>query len=513
MIPVRSRPVRFVAALALAIALVGALPAAPLRISDDSVRPPSLHPWEVFAWKPDALLGHIFDGLLGFDPEGNLVPRLATSWTWLGPTRLRLELRRNVRFHDGTPFDSEVAAWNFETLRSMLPHHPRAAFFAGIRAVTREGSHGLVLELERPDGTLLHRLAAFSWMVPASDREPRQPVGTGPYRFAGWQPDGSLRLAAVPDHWAGGPAFPDGLEWWFLPEEVRVSRLLSGDLDLLGEVSPYYHRRIQESPRARLVKAETLVQMNLLFDTRAGPAADPRVRQAIAYALKVDDLIRFIARGNARAVTGTTMPSQVGHVELAETPEFDPGHARRLLAEAAPSGPLGLSGMVDPELLLLGEAVASQLSKVGIRVRFEPGSREAFRNEVAARRDPAIAAPRHDVYLFATPDPTYHCFFINGLALTGGSPWNLWQSPAYDLAYDSMLRADRAGPREESVRTMEQLVVSERPALTLYQAFKGYGVASGVELRPTRSGMLDLRWSRPVPVGRPELAALGSGGP
>lgn len=501
------RPLARLAALLLgtSLTLPGAL-AAPLRLCDDIKPPSSLNPLQVFEWKPDVLLSHLFDGLLGFSPSGQLLPRLARSWDWIDPQRLRLRIRSDVRFHNGEPFDAEVVRWNFARLREMDPPSPRLFPYLHVRATEVVDSHTVDLVTDFHDETLLHRLAAWSWMIPPKAAEElgmdalgRNPIGTGPYRFREWSESGELVLDANPDYWGAPATFPDGLRWSFLPHSDQVRLLLAGELDLVGDVEPIFHRKIQESGVAQVVKGDSMVSVNLVFNCLGGRATDSRIRQAAAHGLNQEDLIRYVARGNGRPVRGTSFPDQVGH--LPTSPEagiFDPTRARELVREATNGGRIRLHGALDPAFATLGRAITIQLAKVGIDVEFEVIDRithwERFAGAKLAGR-----IPQDDLFVFACPNPTYHYFFINSLTNHSKGPFSMWSDLGYDTAYEALLRTPSSPALDQLVRKLDRIIERERPMLFLYQVKKGYGVGGAIDFHPTRSGMIDLRGSRPAP--------------
>ena len=147
---------------------------------------------------------------------GRLEPEadLATSWTVSSDgTIWTFDLRPNVRFHDGTPFDADAVVFSFE--RQIVPEHPahEADFvwtraYHNIRHVRAAGPLRVQFEIDRPYAPFLANLA----MGPAAIVSPtavrkwkrefgRHPVGAGPYRFVEWIPGDRITLERNPDYW------------------------------------------------------------------------------------------------------------------------------------------------------------------------------------------------------------------------------------------------------------------------------------------------------------------------
>lgn len=505
----RRRARLFAAILGIAVAArPGA--AAPLRVADDAVPPASLDPLRVFDSKADALLSHLFDGLLAFDRFGGIVPRLAERWSWDDPRRLRLVLRRGVRFHDGRPFDAAVVAENFARFAAEAARSPRARLLSTVEAVEVVGPYEVVLACDRVDGVLLHRLAAFSWMLPpgldapgAREAFAARPVGTGPYRF-GARGDGWLRVDAVEGHWAGPPTFPGGIRWEFMTELDRISALIDGGLDVAAGVRPFFHRRIQEAPGVGITTGDSLIQVDLVFNTARPAVGDPRVRSAIASALSVPELIRYVARGNARPIRGAALPDEAGFTGEGTPLVFQPGVARALVREVAGGERISLRGVLDPEYLLLGRAIQVQLQKVGIDLDLEEVSRGELYRRVARSKLEGAAPWDGDLFVFSCHDPMYHAFFVHFLATHSRGPYSMWADPELDAAFEAAVATAPGDDPLPHWRALERRVTRMRPVIFLYQAKRAYGVRDGVDFRPTRSGLLDLRFSR---------IATGAGGP
>lgn len=490
----------------LACSLAGSGHALTLQVSDHVEPPESLNPLTSWEIKSETILGHVYDSLVAFDPDGNLIPALAERWRRIDPTRVRFQLRRGVRFHDGEPFDARAVVGTFARIRELGPLCKRGFLFAHV-AVEVRGDHELDLVTAYPDGTLLHRLASFLWILPP-DRLARlglagferDACGTGPYRVLRFAADGSLELEAFPQAWGGRPAF-EGVVFHFLPEAEQVRRLLDGRLDLVGEVPPLEFRRIQESGKATLIKADALRQVNAVLNTRRGPMADPRVRRALAASLHVDDLIRYVARGNGRKIEGSGLPGQVGWEPDRPVPAFDPELSRRLLAEVGGERPLVLRALVDPKFALLGEAMRAQAAKVGFDLRIETGSRDQLTREVVVPNLTGGEPWGRDLFVFACPDPTYHYFFINQITHHGRGPFNMWRNPEYDARFDAMVGESEPAGVARQCRELDHLVDRERPTIHLYQVRVGYAVGPRLDFRTCLHGNLDLRWSTPKQGG------------
>ena len=104
----------------------------------------------------NAILQHAYEGLVRFSAQYQVEPALATRWTQTSPTQVRFELRRGVKFHDGTPFTADDVVFSFTRIRQ--PQGTMSIYVAGVREVRKVDDHTVDLVLDEVDRGLLHNL-------------------------------------------------------------------------------------------------------------------------------------------------------------------------------------------------------------------------------------------------------------------------------------------------------------------------------------------------------------------
>ena len=149
----------------------------------------------------------------------SIVPDLATGWSWNEDgTELTLKLRHGVRWHDGQPFTSADVKCTFDLLQGKaeqkLRINPRKAWFKNLDAVTANGDDEVTFHLKRPQASLLAMLATGWTPIYPCHVAPQQmrvhPIGTGPFKFAEFQPNQSIKVVRNPDYWKPGRPFSTG---------------------------------------------------------------------------------------------------------------------------------------------------------------------------------------------------------------------------------------------------------------------------------------------------------------
>ena len=248
--------------VALAVAAVGAsahgqvdAPAAPTRRYGGVLRagmqtdPIGLDPHTTNSTATRNLLENVYDTLVAFAADGQLVPGLAAAWTVAPDGRVyTFELRRGVTFHDGAPLSAADVVFSLRRLKDPAVASPRSEDFAAIETVVASGPHTVVVRLRSPFGPLLSKLAfSMNAIVPAhvvrrGDELQRVAIGTGPFRLVDYQPQTRLVLARAPGYWgrdAAGRPLPylDGIEFRFFPDpNARTLALRTGYVDFIEYV-------------------------------------------------------------------------------------------------------------------------------------------------------------------------------------------------------------------------------------------------------------------------------------
>jgi peptide/nickel transport system substrate-binding protein len=121
-------------------------------------------------------------------------------------------------------------------------------------------------------------------------------VGTGPYKFVSWEKGRKVVLERFDDYWGQKPAIKR-IEWLIIPgASTRIAALLSGDVDFIYAPPPPDLERLTSDPRFNVYTPISNAYLHLSIISR-GPLADPRVRQALNYAIDKDAIVKNVLYG------------------------------------------------------------------------------------------------------------------------------------------------------------------------------------------------------------------------
>lgn len=349
----------------------------------------SFAPWEASWANQSPYLQAVYDTLLRADPDGSIVPGLATEWEWDDTkTVLTLTLRDGVEFTDGTALTAQVAADNLTRFRDGTSEN--AAFLAGVTSAEAPDDTTLVITLAQPDPALPVYLTQNAGLVgsPAmfdSADAQTTPIGSGPYVLdADDTVVGSKYVFETnDDYWDTESVHYDSIEMTFYGDPTALMNAVKGgQVDATNVQSP---TQITEAEGAGFA-AQTYEQnwTGFLLVDREGtinPAfGDVRVRQAFNYALDRDGLVEALAGGLGTTTTQVFGVNSSAYDDaLNEQYPYDPEKAKDLLAEAGYADGLTL---VMPSNNFVPEAefaiYKEQLGAVGINVEWETTGDDLF---------------------------------------------------------------------------------------------------------------------------------------
>ncbi|MER7132605.1 ABC transporter substrate-binding protein [Streptosporangium saharense] len=381
--------------------------------------PVALDPAFVADSESTRVANQIFEGLVSIKPgTAEPAPGLATSWSQTDDgLSYTFQLRKDVKFSDGTPFDAEAVCFNFERwynwngpLQAENISNLYQLVFAGFRtsdnpALTKGIYKGcaaqgdaVTITLTRPYGSLVPALAISSFAMqsptalkqykaddPGASGDVRRneystahPTGTGPYLFESWEKGQRLTLRANPTYWGGKPKI-DKIVVRIIPDgTARLQALQSGEIDGYDLVAPADVQGLSGAG-FQVLPREPLNILYLGMNQADPLLADIRVRKAIAHALDKQAIVSQTLPAGTKPAEQFIPPPVNGYADGVTTYDYDPAKAKKLLEEAGATGktvtfnyPTGTSRpyMPSPEDTFV--AIRTQLEAVGLKVNAVP---------------------------------------------------------------------------------------------------------------------------------------------
>ncbi len=331
----------------------------------------------------------IYDQLLVRDANFKIAPWLATSWenpdehTWV------FHLRQGVKFHNGEPFNAASVVWSFQRFVAPDEKNIYASMLSPVSQVDALDDYTVKVTTKDPFPALLENLAYGVFMGPPQamqtqgDEFFKNPVGTGPFKFVSWSPGEKMVVEAAGGHFGGDPKIKT-IVWQPVTEDAtRVVELRTGQADLITSVSPGQISQLDGQPGISVVKFPSQSFMVLIMNAAKPPFDDPRVRQAMNYAVDKQAIITTLLGGNGTVLPAPAGPAHEGYdPNLGVMYNYDPDKAKQLLADAGYAN--GFSFTLDtPDGRYLqdkavAQAVGGMLAKVGVQAKVNPWEWGAF---------------------------------------------------------------------------------------------------------------------------------------
>ena len=342
-----------------------------------STYPPSIAPWSNTGTASVTVKLLIFRGLLGYDPKGALRGELAETWERDGDAGWRFSLRDTV-FQNGAPVTSADVKWTLEQVAAEKSTAYLRTEFQGVDRIDTPDAKTVVITMKQPNVMLPEWLAGPHMPIIAkgSTDNGGTPVGAGPFMLKAQERGVSLDLAAFEKYYKPGlPKLKAIHMVAYADENLRVAALQAGDVDLIEYVPWQSMDAIQADAKLKLDTVDGPF-MALSFNGAQGPFKDKLLRQAVAFAIKRDEIVKAAFFGRGDALEGLPIPagSTYYNPERAHFWAYDPDRAKALLAQAGMAGGFSTTLLSTAQYGMhkaTAEVVQQNLAAVGIQVELQ----------------------------------------------------------------------------------------------------------------------------------------------
>lgn len=430
---------------------------------------------------------NIYNGLLKItSPEGKSVdfqPQLAREWEIQDDRTHVFRLHKGVTFHNGDPCTAADVKWNLERVKDKAQSPIHAWKLALLEAIETPDSHTLKLHFAKPYPFL--RVAftgstgrAATILSPRAVQEKgktygRNPVGTGPFKFAEWKEGDYILLEKNPSYWetdASGSRLPylDQVMIKIIVEpSTLVAALKTGEVDLINYAAPQFMGDLRKDPKLTALSAVggnwVCMHMNLARE----PFTDKALRKAVTFAVDRKEILDKVEFGEGIVAHGPISPPMGGFYDPAfesgkNGQYFDLQQAQALMKQAKYDG---------REVLLLSvntgaaprraEMVQAHLARIGIKVRIELADFPTFRRRWLQERQWDLVQVQWDADL--DPDETLYP------ELHSGETWNAgkWMNKDFDRAVEAAREENDFKKRKKHYEDAVKAIVEDAPVVVL----------------------------------------------
>ena len=437
------------------------------------------------------LCGLIFNGLIKYDKNLQLIGDLAERWEILdGGLTILFHLRRDVRWHDGQPFTADDVQFTYQQLINPNVRTPYSGDFERVKSLEVVDPFTVKVTYGEP---FAPGLASWGmWIMPKHLLEgqdlhatafARHPVGTGPYRFLRWVTADRVELAANPDYYLGAPHLARWVDR-IIPDQSTIFLELQTEGVDLSDLTPLQYARQSSTPFFRThyqrFRYPSSGYAYLGYNLKLPMFRDVRVRQAINLAIDKDELVDGALFGLGRAATGPFRERSWAINPDVHPAFFDPTKARRLLAEAGwrdtdgdgwldhDGHPLAFTLLTNKNLTreLAAQIIQRLLKDVGIKVEIRVMEWSSLLHNFIDQR-------QFEVILLAwslSQDPDVYDIWHSSKTREGEFNFVGYANPTVDRLLEEARRTFDQEARAKCYHEIHRILYEEQPYCFLYVA-------------------------------------------
>ncbi|XTZ37114.1 glutathione ABC transporter substrate-binding protein GsiB [Salmonella enterica] len=340
----------------------------------------TLDPYDANDTLSQAVAKSFYQGLFGLDREMILRNVLAESYSVSDDGLVyTITLRRGVKFHDGTDFDATAVKANLDRASNPANSLKRYNLYKNIDKTEVINPTTVKIKLKQPFSAFINILAhpATAMISPAALKKYGKeigfhPVGTGPYELEAWNQTDYVKVKKFAGYWQKGLPKLDSITWRpVVDNNTRAAMLQTGEAQFAFPI-PYEQAQVlQKNSSLILVATASIMQRYISMNVTQKPFDNPKVREAINYAINRPALVKVAFAGYATPATGIVPPA-IEYAEVYPPWPYDPAKARELLKEAG--YPQGFSTTLwsshnHSTAQKVLQFTQQQLAQVGIKVQ------------------------------------------------------------------------------------------------------------------------------------------------
>lgn len=440
----------------------------------------------------------IYNNLIQMTADGQLAPDLATEWSGNDDaTEWTFQLRKDVKFSDGTPFNAEAVKTSLERyLSETLSNGNQWTTFLGVD-VTDE--YTCVLKFSDSNGSLPNTLCETPMLNPVSVQEGAESldkaIGTGPYKLAAWEIGNKVVLEKNEGYWGDAPAY-DTIEFYVIQEDsTRLAAVQTGDIDIADQIPADLALTVEGDASVQLKRVNGQDNMFLGLKCDTAPFDDVNARLAVMYGINRQSLVDNVVLGG-QTVRSILPEGTLGYnASKFEEIRYDPEYARELLSKSGYNGetlefiaPIGWYAKQSEQC----QAIIADLQAIGFQVNLtmlEGATFSTTRNN-----------GEYNIYTtgcaHASNDPNQ--FFSQ--RVKGDSAKSGYVNPELNAAIDAGAAAKLPEDRQAQYEKVAQIMLEDAaPMIPLFQWERIYAVSSKIDLAASANAFrsdlrMDLRY-------------------
>ena len=471
---------------------------------------------------------YVYEGLVRYNKQFVPEPALATSWTRVSPTQWRFNLRRNVKFHDGSTMTADDVVFSFE--RVLKPASNMKVYAQGIKETKKVDDYTVEIVTDGPNPVLLRGLVdvkvmSKAWATKNNVVNPqnyaqkeesyaaRNTNGTGPFMLKTYEADVRTVLARNPDYWDKLEGNVTEIVYRPIKQDsTRAAALLSGEIDLVLDPPTQDIPKLRQNQQVKIADGTETRIIFFGFDQwrdespytnvkGKNPFKDKRVRQAMYQAIDIEAIRRATMRGLANPSGSMIAPQVNGYYEeFAKRLPYDPAASKKLLADAG--YPNGFEFTLDcPNNRYINDeeicvAVTAMWAKVGLNAKLNAMPRATYFQKIQGFDT--------SVYLLGWATATFDGLYTlqslirtpapDGKGADGNFNLGKYSNAKADALIDQVKTEIDDAKRNAAMREAQRIHAEDVGHIPLHQQVIPWAMRSNVSVFHRADNRLDARW-------------------
>jgi len=429
----------------------------------------------------------VYSYLTRLDGQGVPQPEVALSWEPNAEaTRWSFKIRQGITFSDGSPLTLDDIVFSIMRHKEDRVASSAKQLVGNIKAVTKDGQDGIVVELTSPDVDVPILLGIFQFaLVKAGTYDFSNPLGTGPFVMKEFRPGLSTVVARNPRYWKEGLPYLDQIEMFPITDPTaRANALLSGDVEMIIELRGSSIEEVAKSSTANVFVTPSTRYTSFQAAVDRPPSNNRDLALAMNYLIDRKRALDTVLRGYGTIANDTPIGPT--------SPLFNKALAQRALDLDKAKHHISKSGIGNTKIEVsvsdaviysidYGQLLQREAARAGLNIELKREPSDSYWNAVAGKR-PFFAANFH-------PRPTYN--MLLNLAWKSGAAWNFshYNNPELDKLIDAA-RATLDKAKQKEIYDQIQSTIYESGAIAI-PCFLNY--VDGVSNK--------VKGLKPVPVG------------
>jgi peptide/nickel transport system substrate-binding protein len=413
---------------------------------------------------------NLYDTLVSVNEQNQLVPDLATSWSYTSPTQIIFTLRTDVQFQDGTPFNADAVVFNIQRILS-TSSSPRYSEMSNVASVQAIDSSHVRFMLKKPFSPLLATLSDRSGMIlsPAIVQKlgaalGNGPInaGSGPFMFVEWVKGDHLTIKGNPHYWMKddqGNALPYLQSIRYRPitnGSVEFSNLETGTINVADTVDPNNVPAAKSNPSLIYKQAPALSFFGIMLNTKATPFTNVHVRRAIEWGVNRQEILDSVLKDIGVVAQGPISPASWAYDSSFAPYTYNVNNAKAELSQAAASA-LSFTLLISsgsPLQTQEAQFIQSELQPAGITVNIQQETFATLLSDTDSHNFQAAL-----LGWSGRPDPDGNMFswFHTG----GGNNSMQYSNPQVDALLEAARTSSDQAQRADDYQQADQLILQD----------------------------------------------------